>query len=206
LSFIFIFFTAQTMNLSGAEKFILDKLKSDLPEGLTYHSYRHVMDVLQAARTYADMEGIDEYEQQLLQTAVLFHDAGFIIQSRDHELYGCEIARKNLPDFGYTQEEIERICGMIMATKIPQSPQNVCEQIICDADLDYLGRDDFWNIGNELYRELSVYGVLNNEQDWNRLQLKFLTGHHYFTPSAIKLRKEKKDLHTEMIRNIVNSY
>lgn len=194
------------MNLEQAEKYILEKLNKELPSNLYYHSKAHVIDVLQASMMYAEMENLNEHEKLLLKTAVLYHDAGFIVQSKDHESIGCEIARAQLPQFEYTESEIEQICGMIMATKIPQSPKNLLEEIICDSDLDYLGRDDFWEIGNNLFKELSFYGILNDEKDWNRLQLKFLSGHQYFTKSALKLRLEKKNMHTEKIKAIVESY
>lgn len=194
------------MDYTKASEFILNKVKTDLPEFLKYHSYHHVMDVLDAAVTLADLEGLSEYDTLLLKTAVLYHDSGFTRQSNEHEKIGCDIAKESLPNFGYSEKEIEQICGMIMATKIPQSPNNLLEQIICDADLDYLGRDDFWKIGSNLYNELVIYGVLNNERDWNRLQLKFLTSHHYFTQSAIRLRQGKKNDHVEKIKQIVSTY
>jgi uncharacterized protein len=194
------------MDYTKASEFIINKVKNDLPEFLKYHSYHHVMDVLDAAINLAKLENLSDYDCLLLKTAVLYHDAGFIKQTNEHEKIGCEIAQETLPQFGYTEEEIDKICGMIMATKIPQSPNNLLEQIICDADLDYLGRDDFWKIGNNLYRELKIYGVLNNEKDWNRLQLKFLTSHNYFTKSAIMLRQEKKHEHVEKIKQIVSTY
>jgi len=204
---LFVYFhNIEKMDFNKASEFIINKVKSDLPEFLKYHSYHHVMDVLNAAINLAKSEGLSDYECLLLKTAVLYHDAGFIKQANEHEHVGCEIAKETLPQFDYTEEEITSICGMIMATKIPQSPNNLLEQIICDADLDYLGRDDFWKIGNYLYQELKIYGVLNNEKDWNRLQLKFLTSHNYFTKSAIQLRQEKKNDHVEKIKLIVSSY
>ncbi len=194
------------MDFKRAETYILDKLRNELPKNLYYHSYGHVMDVLQAAIMYAQMENISERDTILLKTAVLFHDSGFIFQSKDHEDVGCEIVKNELPAFNYTDSEIEIISGMIMATKIPQNPKNILEQIISDSDLDYLGRDDFWDIGNTLYKELEVYGFLNNVEDWNRLQLKFISSHQYFTQSAIILRNNKKIEHLNKIIQIVNSY
>lgn len=194
------------MDFKSAEIFILEKLQKELPLNLYYHSFKHVMDVLEAAKLYGRLEKISKNENILLQTAVLFHDSGFIIQSKDHEDIGCEIARANLPNFDYTEEEIAIICGMIMATKIPQKPSNKLEQIICDADLDYLGRDDFWEIGYNLYKELEIYGILTDEREWNKLQLRFLTSHNYFTKSAKKNRQPKKDTHTQKIKEIVNGY
>lgn len=90
---------------------------------------------------------------------------------------------------------------MIMATKVPQQPQNHLEEILCDADLDYLGREDFFTIGNKLFAELSVYGILSTEDEWNELQARFLEAHHYFTKTAIKLRKKKKDKHLKLVKS-----
>ncbi len=174
------------------KSFILKKLKKELPRNLTYHSAGHIKDVFISAKRLAKMEGVSGEDLTLLLTAVLFHDSGFLWQQYEHEKVSCEIAKEYLPAYGYTDEQIERICGMIMATKIPQSPKNHLEEIICDADLDYLGRDDFFRIGNGLYEELCMYGILNNEDDWNKLQAKFLEKHRYFTKSGKKLRKEKK--------------
>lgn len=195
-----------SMKLTQAKTYILDRIQTELSRNLFYHSINHVLDVEQAALELAQSEGISAYEKDLLITAVVFHDSGFIYQTKDHEVKGCEIVREVLPNFDYTPEEIERVCGMIMSTKIPQDPQNLLEQIICDADLDYLGRDDFWDIGNNLYRELSVYGILTDEKDWNRLQYKFLSSHHFFTQSAIAKRQALKDIHLDRIKQIVESY
>jgi hypothetical protein len=90
---------------------------------------------------------------------------------------------------------------MIMATRIPQTPHNLLEEIIADADLDYLGRDDFWTIGNKLFTELQMYSIIQTEDEWNRLQIKFLEQHHYFTRTAIETRKQKKDEYMAILKN-----
>ncbi|MBX2907837.1 MAG: phosphohydrolase [Taibaiella sp.] len=189
------------MEFEKVKKFILAKLRKELPRSLTYHSLGHIKDVYKAAQKLAKLEGVSGEELTLLLTAVLFHDSGFLIQQKEHERVGCDIAWKYLPEYGYSEKQIEVICGMIMATRIPQTPHNKLEQIICDADLDYLGRDDFFAIGNTLYDELCMYGLIQTENDWNKLQVRFLEGHHYFTDSAIKLRKEKKDSHLAYVRS-----
>lgn len=188
------------MQFQKAKKFILDKLKKDLPKNLTYHSLGHIKDVYKAAEKLAELENVVGDDLTLLLTAVLFHDSGFLIQQKEHERIGCELASKYLPAYEYTEEEITRINGMIMATRIPQTPHNKLEQIICDADLDYLGREDFFTIGNYLFDELCMYGIINNEHEWNKLQVRFLDGHRYFTKSAKKLRKAKKDEHLATVK------
>ena len=185
------------------KNFIVDKLKAGLPETLYYHGFHHVMDVLSSAEMLGEMEKISPMEMELLRIAVLFHDSGFTIHSKDHETLSCGIARENLPLFGYSEKDIETICGMIMATKYPQQPKNLLEEIICDADLDYLGRDDFFEIANTLFKELSTYGIVASEKDWYKLQENFLNSHHYFTKSAINLRDDKKKKHLEKIKKII---
>ncbi len=189
------------MQFEQVKKFILAKLEAELPRNLTYHSLAHIKDVYAAATQLAAMENVSHEDTILLLTAVLFHDAGFLVQQKEHEQIGCDIARLHLPAYGYSLSQIERICGMIMATRIPQTPHNLLEEIICDADLDYLGRDDFFTIGNNLYDELCMYGLLQTENDWNILQVRFLENHHYFTQSAIKLRKAKKEEHLNLVRS-----
>jgi predicted metal-dependent HD superfamily phosphohydrolase len=189
------------MHFNEAKKFILHKLKKELPKHLSYHSVEHIKDVYEACKMLAKEEGIKKDDLTLLLTAALFHDSGFLINQKDHEQLSCNLARQHLPSFGYAEEQIDRICGMIMATRIPQSPTNLLEEILADADLDYLGRDDFFAIGNKLFEELSIYGILNTEEEWNHLQVRFLEKHHYFTKTAIRLRKAKKDQHLNIIKS-----
>jgi uncharacterized protein len=191
------------IELSELKQIVFDKLNKELPKHLYYHSLGHVVDVYDAAMRIAESEGIDPVNKNLLAAAVLFHDSGFIYQSKNHEERGIEIAREMLPTFGYTQEEIEKICGMIMATKIPQNPHNKLEEIICDADLDYLGRDDFWEIGNSLHKEILAGGVEMSVTEWNELQSRFLGAHHYFTATAIAERKAKKQKHLDTIKTLI---
>jgi HD superfamily phosphodiesterase len=154
-----------------------------------------------AAERLAAAEGVKGEDLKLLLTAVMYHDCGFMLSSKDHEKLGCDVARESLPQFNYSSEQIERICGMFMATQIPQKPQNLLEQIIADADLDYLGRDDFWTIGNKLCEELQMYGIIQTEDEWNALQVRFLDQHHYFTKTAIETRKAQKDQYVAILKS-----
>jgi len=188
------------MQFEKAKSYILDRLQRELPEHLSYHSIWHTKDVYNSAEVLAAAEHISDADLNLLLTACLFHDCGFLQQQKNHEQISCEIARNTLPDFEYTSDEIEKICGMIQATKIPQEPHNLLEQIICDADLDYLGRDDFFSIGNKLYEELMVYGYISNDKEWDELQIRFLESHHYFTQTANSKRKAQKEAYLTFIK------
>ncbi|MCB0651440.1 MAG: phosphohydrolase [Saprospiraceae bacterium] len=194
------------MNYHAAKAFIVDKLNRELSPKLTYHGLHHTFDVLEVTDQLCQSERISVYESMLLKTAVLFHDSGFIQAAMEHEARGCDLARKVLPKYDYTDEEIERICGMIMATRIPQSPKNKLEEIICDADLDYLGRDDFYSISATLFEELKFFGILETEEEWNRIQLKFIGKHSYFTSTNQRRRAPKERLYLEEIESIVAAY
>lgn len=189
------------MNLPAAEAFILQKLHSKLSKDLYYHGPHHALDVAESAIRLARAEGIsDEESLTLLRTAAFFHDAGFITVYKGHEAEGCRMAREYLPQFGYNSEQINRICGMIEATKIPQSPRNLLEEIICDADLDYLGRDDFEPIADSLYRELKARNMVVDQQAWDAKQIQFLENHHYRTATALATRQTTKLIHLQRLK------
>lgn len=183
---------------------ILEKLKLGLEKNLYYHGLHHTLDVLNEAQRIAKEEKISGNEKNLLlNVACLYHDSGFLITYKGHEEAGCRIAKEDLPAFKFTNEEIETICGVIMATRIPQTPHNKLEEIICDADLDYLGRDDFFPISNSLFREMKERDWVTNEKEWNKKQVDFFKAHHYFTRTNKKLREKKKEEHLEMIKAMI---
>ncbi|GAB3923303.1 HD domain-containing protein [Mucilaginibacter myungsuensis] len=192
------------MQFKKAGKYIMTKLSKELPRHLSYHSVEHIQDVYNAAEQIGAQEGVGQHDMKLLLTAAWYHDAGFLKGAKDHEEESCRIAQETLPAYGYTEADIEKISGMIMATKIPQSPKNHLEEILADADLDYLGRDDFFTIGDKLFNELSVFGFINTDDEWNALQVRFLENHHYFTASAINSRHQKKEAHLQQVKDKLN--
>ena len=91
-----------------------------------------------------------------------------------------------------------------MATKIPQTPHNLLEQIICDADLDYLGRNDFEPISRSLYTEFLTYKIIPENIIWDHIQIKFFESHHYFTGTSISKRNENKLKHLKLLKERSN--
>ena len=184
-------------------KLMLELLKSELATELYYHSVDHTLDVYAAAKSLAEYENLPLIDMKLLLVAVIYHDAGYLNQRENHEHKSCEIVRSTLPQFDYSSEDIDTICNIIMATKLPQQPLSLSEQIICDADLDYLGRDDFFETGYLLYRELYAAGLIADTKSWNQLQINFLRQHHYFTETAKNLREPKKQDNLKKILSII---
>lgn len=191
----------QLIKFDDLEEYMLDKMERELPKYLHYHNLKHTIDVGIQAEIIGQGEGISDEEMLLLKTAALFHDSGQTIQTRDHELIGTRIASSILPKFGYSSEQIAEIQQIIMATKLPPQPTTLLQKIICDADLDYLGRSDFIPVSNMLYKELHEQNLIGSINDWNKLQIKFLTPHHYFTDTANKLREVNKQTQIERLKN-----
>lgn len=185
------------------QEIILDRLEKELPPHLYYHNFKHTIDVINQAELIGYGEGVDDESILLLKTAALFHDAGHIIDYDEHEYNGTQLAKDYLPKYRYTPEQINKICELIMATKLPPNPKNKMESIMCDSDLDYLGRSDFIPVSNTLYKELKEQNKIGSLNDWNKLQVKFLTNHQFFTDTGKNLREVNKQMQIDRIKKLI---
>lgn len=193
------------INYKNAEKYIIKRLAGDLPDGLHYHGIHHTKDVCEAVERLAIWEGVKGEELYLLKTAALYHDAGFIDSYESNEPIGAKLAKEMLPSFGYTEPQIDQVIELIEATKIPQNPQNHLEQIMCDSDLDYLGRGDFYPIAETLRQELIQFGKIGTEEEtWIKMNIGFLSSHKYFTKSSKQRREPFKQERIKELEKKIN--
>jgi predicted metal-dependent HD superfamily phosphohydrolase len=160
---------------------------------------KHTKDVVKSIERIALLEGVTDEGLFLLKTAAILHDAGFIERYDNNEEIGARMAREILPKYGYTEQHVKTIVELIHATKFPHKPINKLQEIICDADLDYLGTDDFEKIADRLRQELTEMGKLESRKQWDEIQVKFLKKHQYFTQTAIQMRQEKKELNLQIV-------
>jgi len=191
------------IQFTDIQEIILDKLERELPDFLFYHNVKHTVDVVTEVELIGWAEGCNDEEILLLKTAALFHDAGHTVSYDDHEYQGTLLAREMLPGYGYSEVQIERICRIIMSTKLPPKPSDLLEQIICDSDLDYLGRSDFIPVSNTLFEELKAQDKITDINEWNKMQVRFISGHQYFTATARSLREVNKKLQIERISSLI---
>ena len=171
---------------------VMSNLENNLPPWLYYHSPDHTKYVLEKSIFLAEQEEVSGRELFLIKVAALYHDLGFIKGREDHERKSCEMAAEELPQYEISPEEIQKICGMIMATQIPQQPKNLSEKILADADLEYLGTDYFYEISERLYKELKHFTPKLTRQEWIEIQVKFLSNHSYHTSYCQKYCEEIK--------------
>lgn len=171
---------------------VIARLESELPEYYYYHSANHTRYVVKQVEKIAIKEGVSKKNIKLLKVAALFHDTGFIQSSEGHEVKGCKIATKELRKLELSEKDISAICGMIMATKIPQSPKTNLEGILADADLEYLATSRFKEIGDMLYEELKSANPNFTEKQWNDIQISFMSKHEYHTDYCKRYKEWRK--------------
>lgn len=199
-----------SVDFQHMQKDILNRLKSLLPDELVYHDLLHTANVEKAAVRFARLEGLSEYEIMLLKTAVYYHDSGFLVTYHDNEEFGMKLAENNLPRFGYSPDEIEIIKKIIASTRLDGTPETVLEKIMCDADHDYFGRADYYNVSKKLRTEMENMGESMSDLEWVNFQLNYLDKKHtYYTETARNIREGGKrsrihELKAEKIQLVKN--
>ena len=193
-------------DLQRARRYAVQCLEQELPAVLTYHSLAHTLQgVVPAIERLAALERVNGQDLLLLRTAAYYHDLGFVERSDDHEATSARLASEILPRFGYNAAQIEVIGGIIMATRYPFEPDTHFESIMVDADLDVIGRDDFWPRNHALRVEReALTGQRSTDKEWYGSQLAFMRAHRYFTASAQTLRQALKQRHMEEMAGLLD--
>jgi uncharacterized protein len=196
----------ETPDYERARQYVLERLARELPPQYCYHCAAHTSeDVLPALERLAALEQVtDDSDMLLLRTAAIYHDIGFVEVYEGHEEASCRIAAETLPGFGYSPGQIEQICQMIQATKLPQAPGTYLAMLLADADLDVLGREDFLARNKDLFEEYVFVGIGVPLLVWYESQIRFMRQHHYFTQAAIRLRGSGKEQNIEKMQNLAS--
>ena len=181
---------------------VCNRLMVEIPGDYKYHSLRHTLDVIEEAVRIGQSEGLNEYDLTLLKIAALFHDTGYMLTRKEHEQVGCGIFRDAVQGYGLSEEDVKIVEGCIMATRIPQSPKSHIEMILCDADLDYLGRDDFAPIAELLFEELLSCGEIESRKQWNEIQVRFLSKQNFHTEYAKKNRTLQLEQNLDFVKKL----
>lgn len=193
--------------LAQAAEYAIHRLEGELPPELCYHSVEHTRrEVVPGVYELAALEGIDGETLVLLVTAAFYHDIGFIEQRENHEQVSVRIAREVLPGYGYSDAQIDEICKLILATRLPHAPANVSEAILADADMRVLGYPDFLQRNEDLRCELDAAGQVEPDEVWYRTQLRFLSEHHYFTAAARSAYEPGKQANIQAFEALLARY
>ncbi len=171
----------------------------DLMPKCPYHNFSHAIDVYSAVNRLALLDNVSYKDRFLLKTAALLHDIVFVSRAKNNEKRSAEFASQYLPKIGYSVQEVQKAGQLILATKMPQKPNDYLERLLCDADLDNLGRPDFFELGKKVRMEL----CLPDNEEWYQQQLGFLRNHEYHTDVARKLRDSGKQLNIQKLEKML---
>lgn len=175
----------------------LTEIVKEIAPKLLYHNFNHLVDVSRACKKYAKLERLNSYQTFILETAGLLHDIVHVQGRSDNEEKSVEASRKILSKLDYSSKKIEEISRLILATRSPRSRKDILEMILNDADLENLGRKDFFKKTELLRKEVGM-----DRDGWNGLTLDFLSQAKYYTTSAKKLREAKLKENLKKVRKI----
>ncbi|MEZ4887884.1 MAG: HD domain-containing protein [Chitinophagales bacterium] len=190
-----------TAIVSKTTNYIETLFNNNLPIHLVYHSLEHTQNVAKGVDKLCEHIPLTKEEKLIVRLAAWFHDSGHIIVYKGHEAVSQAIAYKFLRDLDVKIDVIQQVIDCIEATKMPQKPQNLLQQIVCDADLYHLSFADYDDYEYLLRVEWEL--ILNKtytDEEWRNLNIQFLTNHEYFTPYAQKVWRKRKDLNLKILR------
>lgn len=181
--------------LKKVEAYASRLLTEDLPAVFVYHNLTHTQEVVASSRELADALSISEVDKYIVETAAWFHDLGYIKSTCNHEASSCVYARTFLEKEGVESSLISKVEDCINATKMPQDPKTILEQIICDADLNKLAKKGFYKRGLLLQQEWQDLEITcpSKAENWIEHTLEFLAKHKFHTSFAIKEWTKKKE-------------
>ncbi|WP_111708637.1 Pycsar system effector family protein [Lutibacter citreus] len=173
--------------------FVFNTFKKELPVEAVYHNYNHSVEVVKAASEIANALNISDEDKEVLFLACWFHDIGIINGAEKHEEVSKKIASKYLKEIKFSETKIAKVCSIIDATKMPQKPKSLLDEIICDADLFHIGTSDFKEKTSLLRVEWEQFCNKSfTDVEWLQQNLKFIEEHKYFTDYVYnKLNKQK---------------
>jgi uncharacterized protein len=199
-----------TPRLKIVDRYIRELFRDELPSGIKYHDADHTLHpikgVVAVANRIAISEDISEHDRELLIAAAYFHDTGYIREYDKNEPIAARMAGRILKLIGYKPNEVEKVQKMILSTNLEREPKTHIEKIICDADLDHLGREDFFKLDGRLREGRRSRGIdVSDDARWYKGTLQILENHHYYTESQKKLReKEKQKNITRLLNKLEN--
>ncbi len=197
---------SQFQILTKAQDYVSDLFQSKINKSIRFHTLQHTREVVMACEKMAEYYHLNDDDRFALALGAWFHDTGYTAgQAKGHESVSIQLASDFMKACQLDQQVIDKVTGCINATRIPQSPANLVEQIICDADLFHLGTEDFKEKNKLLREELNGFGGYNlSKKDWRKINIDFMEKHRYFTSYGIQHLQPLKEVYLSELRARMN--
>jgi predicted metal-dependent HD superfamily phosphohydrolase len=183
--------------LEKAQQFAINFIQQNKKEAYCFHDSAHTDDVVLATEEMAAHHGLGEQDRFVVTCAAYFHDLGYCSGgTAGHEVRSADLALEFLQNEEISEDLQQKVKGCILATQMPQSPKNLLEEVVCDADLFHLGGDAFEVRNKLMHREAEQVAECKiNKNVWRELTIQLLKNHRYHTEYARKKLNEGKLRH-----------
>jgi len=159
--------------------------KSRKRDWVRYHTLEHAKSVAKASEEIGVDCGLSGEDLEVVILAAWFHDAGYLDKIEGHEERSVELATSFLEETGFPQDKVAQVARCIRATKMPQNPKNLIEEVLCDADISHLASKDFLESTAQVRFEIEHHmGRKLSEVEWLTMNTNFVAGHRYHTDCA----------------------
>ena len=183
------FIKLQILRLGDLEERVFEGILINLPETLHFHGLGYARKVYNQSFLLCRSEEIEQEERLLVRTAALMLYTGFTQEYHNFQNRSSVICREILPEFKYSDTQIDQICNLIMATKKPFNPNNRLEKILIDAKMEFIGRPDYTSQIKLLFQEQRENGSKINGQQFKKQQLELLFEFQFYTVAAQRMRE-----------------
>jgi predicted metal-dependent HD superfamily phosphohydrolase len=186
--------------LAQAEQYVKTFFEENISPDYVFHNFAHVQAVADSVLEIGKGYELPERDLTILQLAAWFHDLGYDKGPANHEQRSVQYAEQFLQEHNFPAGDIEVVRNCIFATKVPQHPENLLEEIVCDADMSHLGKESYWDRCGRIRQELLVtQQMIMSEQEWVDFEINFMQQHRYHTPIATELYDERKQKHIRQL-------
>ena len=192
--------------LIGKSRAYAEEILRKLPETFTYHNLKHTTGVAEAAEEIGRQSTLSNDDLENVLIAAWLHDTGYEKDREHHEERSADTATTLLESWGASPDKVKKVQNLIAATRMPQNPQNLAEQVLCDADLYHLSKKDIFECAQQIRSEIETFKNIKFESDkeWGEYNLKFLKSHSYFTLYGRQVLEERKKKNIKKLKKMLN--
>jgi len=188
--------------LDHVERYVERMFSEKESSNLIYHNLSHTEYVAKHAKAIAIHYNLTEDDLFIVQAAAWFHDVGYLSGQENHESKSASLAAEFLRSHQVPAHIIDAVQGCILSTRMPQQPQTLRQQIVCDADLYHLGSDNFQDRSKLMRQEAQlVAGKKIKKEKWRAKTIELLTQHQFHTDYCRNILEGKKQQNLLNLKN-----
>ena len=194
------------------EKYVNSLLSEKLHSNYLYHNLAHTQRVVENVKEISENLEVSVIDVENLEIAAWFHDVGFIESGENHEEKSVKIAVDFLKSHNLSEDRLQTITELILATKMNSVPKTILEKILRDADAAHLSSKDFFNYNSLLRKEWELvlgnryytdYALKNWTKDKEKNLSKILKNQKKFKKDNKKFQQKEEALNIKKNKSLV---